>query len=119
LRTDWWGKYTSGILIETYIRSMELFSIVLWSILHGEWRNITLGFSLDYLETYILLFVQLFIISHKHFLCSVNWKETFYLYFFNIEMIRYITANQPCYFLEESTGSNAIKFVLERKHGGK
>jgi hypothetical protein len=35
LRTDWWGKYTSGILIETYIRSMELFSIVLWSILHG------------------------------------------------------------------------------------
>ena len=35
LKTDWWGKYTSGILIETIIMSMELFTVILCHILHG------------------------------------------------------------------------------------
>lgn len=35
LKTDWWGKYTSGILIETNVMSMELFTVVLCYILHG------------------------------------------------------------------------------------
>ena len=35
LKTDWWGKYTSGILIETNVMSMELFTAVLCHILHG------------------------------------------------------------------------------------
>ena len=34
LKTDWWGKYTSGILIETIIMSMELFTVILYHILH-------------------------------------------------------------------------------------
>jgi hypothetical protein len=35
LKTDWWGKYTSGILIETYIKSMELFTTIFYRRLHG------------------------------------------------------------------------------------
>ena len=35
LNTDWWGKYTSGILIETDEMSMELFTVILFHILHG------------------------------------------------------------------------------------
>ena len=38
LKTDWWGKYTSGILIETIIMSMELFTVILYHILH-DWME--------------------------------------------------------------------------------
>jgi hypothetical protein len=83
-------KYTSGILIETYIKSMELSATKFCRRLHSWMVEYNTWFFSYFGTIYILLFVQLFIISHNQFLCSVNWKETFYLYFDSIEMIRYI-----------------------------
>ena len=35
LKTDWWGIYTSGILTETNVMSMELFTVFLYHTLRG------------------------------------------------------------------------------------
>ena len=56
--TDWWGKYTSGILIQTNVMSMELFTVVLCYILHGWMEEYNSWLFTGLWKHYILLFVE-------------------------------------------------------------
>ena len=44
LTTDWWGKYTSGIY-HLYVKSMELFTIVIYRTLHKWMEELTVLYT--------------------------------------------------------------------------
>ena len=44
LTTDWWGKYTSGIY-RLYVKSMELFTIVIYRALHNWMEELTVLYT--------------------------------------------------------------------------
>ena len=116
METDWWGKYTSGILIETYIKSMELFTIVFCRILHGWMEEYKSWIFTWYLEQFIYYYLfgnplSLTVIAYVlwigrkysiHFLVVLGWNC-------------YITTMHTCYFIGESSGSNGINFGLEKE----
>ena len=103
LRTDWWGKHTSGILIGTYMKSMELFNITLGCLLYQLEKELHTGICSKFITYFTTTIIYILWFGRESSICILTICRWYYY-------------KAHLFYIGQSSGSN---LVWKREPGGR